>query len=149
MTLLLLLSHAVASALLWGAVTHQALAVSWPARGVRNGFWAAVRSVQAERYVRAVVLLFCTTLALGALLYPPFRLDVRAAYLDTHVPWGTGLFEMKEHAAAMGLALLPLYWASWRHPEGARVRRATTLLLAAIVWFNFLVGHVINNLHGL
>jgi len=148
-TLLLLLLHTIASALLWGAVTHQALAVSWPARGGRDSWWMTVRSVRAERYVLAVVVLFCTTLALGAFLYPPFRIDVRAAYLDAHVPWGTGLFELKEHAAAMGLALLPLYWASWRDPQGIGVRRGTTLALAFIVWFNFLVGHVVNNLHGL
>ena len=149
MTLLLLLVHAVASALLWGALTHQAGALTWPARGGRDGWWTTVRSGRAERYVLAVVVLFCTTLLLGAFLYPPFRVDVRAAYLDTQVPWGTGLFELKEHAAAMGLALLPLYWAAWRDPEGVGVRRATTLALALIVWFNFLVGHVVNNLRGL
>jgi len=42
-TLLLLLLHTIASALLWGAVTHQALAVSWPARGGRDSWWMTVR----------------------------------------------------------------------------------------------------------
>jgi len=139
----------LAAAVLWGAVTHQALAVSWPARGRENGWWGALRSVHPERYALAVVVLFCFTLALGALLYPPFRVDVRAGYLDAQAPWGTGLFELKEHAAAIGLALLPLYWSAWRDPAVAGARRGVTLALAAIVWFNFLVGHVVNNLRGL
>src|SRR5438876_12350191 len=91
-TLLLLLIHALSSALLWGAMTHQALAVTWQG-SPGAGWWAALRSVRPERYVRAVMILFVFTLVLGAFLYPPFRVNVRAAYLDAHVPWGTGLFE--------------------------------------------------------
>jgi hypothetical protein len=144
-----LLVHGLSAAFLWGALTHQALAVSWPAQGGRGGWWMTLRSVRAERYARAIVILFCSTVALGALLYPPFRLVVRAAYLDQHVPWGTGLFELKEHVAAIGLTLLPLYWAAWRDPEATGARRASTLALAALVWFNFLAGHVVNNLRGL
>ena len=148
MTLLLLLIHAVSSALLWGAVTHQALAVTWPGRA-GTGWWAALRSVHPERYARAVMILFVFTLTLGVFLYPPFRLHVRADYLDQHVPWGTGLFEIKEHSAAMGLALLPLYGAAWRNAELAGARRGVTLFLALIVWLNFLIGHIVNNLRGL
>jgi hypothetical protein len=40
------------------------------------------------------------------------RSAVRATYL-TQLPWATGLFEVKEHAAALGLALIPTYWALW------------------------------------
>ena len=38
---------------------------------------------------------------LGALIYPTFRVRVRAALLDSHYPWATGLFEIKEHAASL------------------------------------------------
>ena len=148
MTLLLLLAHAVCSALLWGAVTHQALAVTWPGQP-GAGWWAALRSVHPERYTRAVMILFVTTMVLGAFLYPPFRVNVRAAYLDARVPWGTGLFEVKEHSAAMGLALLPLYAAAWRNADLSPARRSVTLFLACIVWLNFFIGHIVNNLRGL
>ena len=148
MTLFLLLVHAVCSALLWGAITHQALAVTWPG-SAGGGWWAALRSVHAERYALAVVVLFVLTAALGMLLYPPFRVHVRADYLDAHVPWGTGLFEIKEHSAAIGLALLPLYGAAWRAPTLAGARRPVTLFLALIVWLNFVIGHIVNNLRGL
>jgi hypothetical protein len=148
-TLFLLLAHAVCSALLWGAITHQALAVSWPGRSGASGWWASLRSVHAERYAQAVVVLFVLTAALGALLYPPFRVHVRADYLDAHAPWGTGLFEIKEHSAAIGLALLPLYGAAWRAPALTGARQPVTLFLAFVVWLNFVIGHVVNNLRGL
>jgi hypothetical protein len=148
-TLFLLLVHGVSAALLWGALTHQALAVAWPGPRTGSGFWASLRAVHAERYVRAVILLFCFTVFLGALLYPEFRIEVRAGFLDAQKPWATGLFEIKEHAAAMGLATLPLYAAAWRDPKAKGAQRLATLFLAAIVWFNFVVGHIVNNLRGL
>jgi hypothetical protein len=48
--------------------------------------------------------------------------------------------------------MLPLYWLLWRRPPeaGAKPARiAVTLMLAFIVWYGFLVGHVLNNIRGL
>jgi hypothetical protein len=62
-----------------------------------------------------------------------------------------GAFEVKEHFAAIGLGLLPAYWYYWRlplAPEHARTRAMLTSILAFIVWFGFLVGHVLNNIRG-
>jgi hypothetical protein len=61
-----------------------------------------------------------------------------------------GSFELKEHFAAVGLAILPAYWYYWRQPAtgGARTRDLLTALLAFIVWWNFLVGHILNNIRG-
>ena len=149
MNLLLLLLHGLSAVLLWGAVTHQALALWWPAPRSSAGWWGSLRSVHADRYAAAVAALFCLTLGLGAVLYGPFRVLVRADYLDAHLPWVTGLFEIKEHAGAIGLALLPAYLAAWRDPSAAGARRALTTFLALLVWFNYLVGHVVNNARGL
>jgi hypothetical protein len=62
-----------------------------------------------------------------------------------------GAFELKEHFAAIGLGLLPAYWYYWRAslaPEHARTRAVLTSILAFVVWFSFLVGHVVNNIRG-
>ena len=62
-----------------------------------------------------------------------------------------GLFDIKEHFVSVGLALLPAYWVCWRRPradESARIRAALTAVLAVIVWWSFLIGHVLNNLRG-
>jgi hypothetical protein len=62
-----------------------------------------------------------------------------------------GAFELKEHFAAVGLGMLPAYWFYWRSPlaeEHARTRAVVTALLAFIVWWNFLAGHVLNNIRG-
>lgn len=146
---LLLLLHELSAMLLLGAVTHQAVALWRPVGGQPSGWWHALRAVHPERYVRAVVVLFFFTVLLGAINYLPFRMLVRAPYLDAHVPWATGLFEVKEHAAAIGLAVLPAYWAVWREPTDTAARRAFTTFLAVVAWWNFLVGHVVNNIRGL
>ena len=146
---LLLLLHGLSAMLLLGAITHQVLALWLPAWGRPSGWWHALRAVHPERYVRAVVVLFCLTLLLGAINYLPFRVLVRAQYLDAHVPWATGLFELKEHAAAIGLAMLPAYWVVWRGPTGTAAQRAFTTFLAVVAWWNFLVGHIVNNIRGL
>jgi len=145
----LLLIHGVSAVLLLGALSHQALALWWPKARGGTGWWGSLRTVHTERYVTAVLVLFCLTASLGAYLYPTFRVAVRSRFLDASVPWATGLFEIKEHAAALGLALLPSYWAVWREPANQTSRRLFTTSLALIVWWNFLVGHIVNNIRGL
>lgn len=49
---------------------------------------------------------YVTTYVLGAVIYPTFRVRVRADLLDRTYPWATGLFEIKEHAAS--IVLLPV-----------------------------------------
>jgi hypothetical protein len=145
----LLVLHSIGAMLLLGAISHQALAVWWGRRGAARGWWSALRAVHPERYGTAVVVLFAGTMLLGTLLYPTFR-SVTRIYLDAEAPWATGLFELKEHAAAVGLALLPAYWQAWRDPTaGPAGRRALTTLLALLAWWNFVVGHVVNNARGL
>jgi len=149
-TVVVLLLHGVSAMLLIGAVTHQTLAV-WapPAHGASPGWWTFLRAVHADRYATAVVVLFVITMALGAFDYVPFRIGAREHYLDTDVRWATGLFEIKEHTAALALALLPAYRAAWRDPAAAAARRGITTLLALGAWWNFVVGHVVNNVRGL
>ena len=85
---------------------------------------------------------FSTRALMGAILYLPFRVINRAQFLDANVPWATGLFEVKEHATAIGLAVLPAYWAVWREPSAGSARKALTTFLAVATWWNLLVGHV-------
>ena len=51
----------------------------------------------------------------------------------------------------IGLAMLPAYWYYWRTrlaPAKTRSCTVITTLLAFIVWWNFLVGHILNNIRG-
>jgi hypothetical protein len=61
-----------------------------------------------------------------------------------------GSFELKEHFVTIGLGL-PANWYYRRRslaPDTARIRVALTSILAFIVWWAFLVGHVINNIRA-
>jgi hypothetical protein len=65
--------------------------------------------------------------------------------------WQNGSFGLKEHFVAVGLGMLPAYWYFWRQPlagEQARPRAVITLILAFVVWWSFLVGHILNNIRG-
>ena len=102
-------------------------------------------------YANAVVVLFVVTSIGGGLLYPQYRLDVRTALEDLQMRAANGLFEIKEHFAAVGLGVLPTYWLFWRQPlmpQQATARRALTWLLAFIVWWNFLPD-TLNSIKGL
>lgn len=46
---------------------------------------------------------YLSSFILGLLIYPVFRIKVRAAYFDPKLPWLTGLFEIKEFVEAIGL----------------------------------------------
>ena len=102
-------------------------------------------------FANAVVVLYVVSALLGAILYLYFRVDVRPE-LERAGHWHVlGFFDLKEHFAAIGLALLPAYWVCWRRPhadESAQTRTALTSILAFIVWWSFLTGHVANNIMG-
>jgi hypothetical protein len=153
MIVALLIVHGLLAVALLGAITHQAWSVA--PRRVPVGppsFVGRFRSVDSSGYATAVVVLFVVTAIGGGLLYPQYRLDVRTALEDLQLRAANGVFEIKEHLVAIGLGILPTYWLFWKAPlapEQATARRYLTWLLAFVVWWSFLVGHVLNNIKGL
>ncbi len=79
------------------------------------------------------------------------RTLVRTTLEDLNLRSANGAFEIKEHLAAIGLGILPIYWFFWRLPlviEYATGRKYLTWILAFLIWWNFLVGHILNNIKG-
>lgn len=147
-----LIVHGLLAVALLGAVTHQltAFVSGRAARGA--GFLARYAAVRPESFTTAIIVLFLVTLGLGATIYPAYRVDVRIPFEEMSLGWAVGLFELKEHLAGLGLGTLPLYAYVWRRElgESHRLDRCmVTVFLGAIVWFDFIVGHVLNNLRGL
>jgi hypothetical protein len=123
-----------------------------PTRAPPSSFFARFRAVPSASYANAIVVLYALSALMGALLYLPFRIDIRPD-LERAGHWqGLGLFDLKEHFVAIGLALLPAYWICWQKKyadESAQAPAAAlTLILAFIVWWSFLIGHVLNNIMG-
>jgi hypothetical protein len=149
----LLIVHGLLGVVLLGAITHQAFGVA--ARGSTDGrrsFLDRFAAIDASAYTNAVVLLFVLTSIGGAFLYAPYRVDVRPALEDRQLQAANGVFEIKEHLAAIGLGLLPAYWVFWRKTTAAgelTARRYLTWMIALCTWWNFIVGHVLNNIKGL
>jgi hypothetical protein len=147
----LLIIHGLSAVALLGALTHQTLSVWSPARKRTGSFLNAARSVSSTSYTNAIVVLFLITATLGAVIYPAYRLGIRVVLQDYHLSVPEGSFELKEHFVSIGAGLLPAYWYFWRQPLAtgtARTRAALTTVLAFIVWWAFLVGHVLNNIRG-
>jgi hypothetical protein len=148
----LLILHGLVGVALLGAITHQLVSV-FRRRTARTGsFIDRYTGVNQRAFTIAVVVLFATNVILGALIYPTYRLNVRIPFEEMGLGWAIGLFELKEHFAGIGISLLPLYVWLWT-PEIAnshrRGRIAISLIIALIVWWDFIVGHVLNNLRGL
>jgi hypothetical protein len=150
---ILIMFHVLVAIALLGAVTHQAFSVvprtpvSAPLSIVNR-----YRKVHSPTFTNTIIVLFLIQIVLGALLYPRYRLDVRSTLEDLQLRGANGLFEIKEHFAAVGLGLLPAYWLFWQPPllpEYAATRKYLTWLLTFFVWWNFLVGEYLNNIKGL
>jgi len=152
MIVALLIVHGLLAVALLGALTHQAFAVAATTRSDKRSFFARFRTVNAAAYAKPIVLLFLVTALGGGLLYPDYRINVRPALEDLELRAANGIFEIKEHLVAVGLGLLPAYWFYWQGPlapEQTATRRYLTWLLAFLVWWSFLTGHVLNNIKGL
>jgi hypothetical protein len=70
-------------------------------------------------------------------------MDLRAA---------NGAFELKEHFSALGMIMLPAYWACWKQrlaPEYDAARMWLTWMIALIVWWNFVAGQLLVAIKGL
>jgi hypothetical protein len=148
-TALLILHGLVAIALL-GAITHQTLAVWVPSGARPHSFFGRFRAVQPAVFANAIVVLYVGTVVLGAIVYLYFKVDVLPA-LERDRHWhALGFFDLKEDFASIGFGLLPAYWITWSRPVADERRPAAilTTILAFIVWWSLLVGHVLNDVKG-
>jgi hypothetical protein len=147
----LLIVHSVVAVALLGAISHQALAAWAPAHARPSSFFGRFRTVSSASFANSIVVLYAVSTLLGGIVYLYFRVDIRPELQSAgHWP-ALGLFDLKEHFISIGLALLPAYWVCWRQPHAdktAGTRVAVTSVLAFIVWWSFLVGHVVNNIRG-
>jgi hypothetical protein len=152
----LLILHGLLAVVLLGGLTHQAMSAAWPSRN-RIGIVRSFRAVSGAVYTRANIVLYLATAVLGGTIYPVYRVGVRTYLENARLYPEVGSFEIKEQFVSIGLGMLPLYWLAWRRPAeasgadaGARTARiAVTSMLCFIVWYGFLVGHVLNNIKGL
>ena len=149
---ILLIVHALLAVALLGALTHQAAAVLAPPRAsATGGFVTRFRSVSGPSYAAAVCTLWVLAFILGGWIYTKFRIYVRIP-IELEGFWKTqGSFELKEHLTSIGLGLLPVYWYLWKNARNAAydsARKWLTVVLAAICWYAFLTGHVVNNVRG-
>ena len=143
--------HGLVAIFLLGAITHQGLSV-WRKPAPARGFVDRFRAVNGTNYANAVVVLYLVTFALGAWIYPPYVLDVKSSLFNASMNTEVGLFQIKEHMTIVGLATLPVYWELWRRTpltEDAGLRRYLTTVLMVVVWWNLVVGHILNNIKGL
>ena len=149
----LLIIHGLVGVALLGALTHQAVSVLRHPTKRTGSFVDRYTGVNQKTFTVTVVVLYLVGLTLGAVIYPNYRLNVRIPFEEMRLGWAVGLFELKEHFAGIGVGILPVYAYSWRAPTSdssrERTRKILTVLLAAIIWWDFLVGHVLNNIRGL
>ena len=150
---ILLIVHGLLAIALLGALSHQAMSVLMASRRTAGprGFVTRFSSVQGAGYATAVCVLWIVTFIFGAWIYTKYRIYIRIP-IEQDGFWKTqGAFEMKEHLASIGLGLLPIYWFFWknaRDPQYDSARKWLTVTLAAMCWYMFLTGHVLNNVRG-
>jgi hypothetical protein len=148
-----LLVHLLMSVTLVGALTHQAVAALMPVRKMTApaGFVTRYRAVPAAGYATAVCILWVLTFIVGSYIYTKYRIFIRIPLEQGGFYKTQGFFDFKEHVATLGLVLLPGYWYLWKNaqnPEYDTARKGATFVLAAMCWFLFIVGHVLNNTRG-
>ena len=149
----LLIVHAISAAVLVGATTHHLL---W----CRHYLWGRYNKVKAERrFATICAIAFVSTFVLGNLLYPTYKVRVRAEYFDNptaiaaeaklraeqHALVGVApapppavvtslspiarIFDIKEHWVALGCAASVILWILSRRAHPKDEPRALWLYL--------------------
>jgi hypothetical protein len=148
---ILLIVHGLVAVALLGAITHQTLATWAPTRTKSGSFFGRFRAVPSISFANAFIVLYLIAALLGAIVYLDFRVDIRPQ-LERDGHFGAlGLFDLKEHFISIGLGLLPAYWVAWRRPlaeDLGGTRASLTAIFAFVVWWSYLIGHVLNNILG-
>lgn len=151
MATILVILHGLVAVALLGAITHQTLAVWAPSGAPPRSFFGRFRAVPSAAFVNAIIILYLVTALLGAVVYLYFKVHIQPD-LERDRHWSAlGLLELKEDFLAIGLGLLPAYWVCWRRPLGDErgwARAALTAVLAFVIWWGFLVGHIMNDIMG-
>jgi hypothetical protein len=150
---LLLILHAVIGAATVAVSTHLAL---WSVRLAR-GQTGRRRGV---RWFAAVELgLYVTQFALGNVMYPTYKVRVRAAYFD--LPGSTlhgvaRVFDIKEHWIALGLPLavcacvLAFIWEPKEHGRlGGTLLASSAIGVSTCAWLGGLVGLYVTSFRSL
>jgi hypothetical protein len=143
--------HGIMAIGLVGAVTHQGLTV-WRRAAPAQLFIDRFRAIPAVRFANSITVLYVLTFALGGYIYPTYVLDVKGAVADYGMHATIGIFQLKEHLAVIALGMLPVYLHFWRRvplTDSIATRRFLTTFMMLTVWWNLVVGHVLNNIRGL
>ena len=144
----LLLAHLFVTFVLVGSMTHDLLIVAGYLRGKFG------RQKLEWLYVRVSLWAYAVVYSIGALIYPAYRIYIRRDYFDPQLPWATGLFEVKEHWGAVGLAMFFAYYLLRRSFQPAEERDKLYLyvplciLLNIVVWYKVIVGCYLTILKG-
>jgi L-asparagine transporter-like permease len=109
--------HAIlASALLLSCAGALAMALQSDDRFL---FWA-----------RLTALLFLANFAVGAIIYPAYRVLVRRDYLDSHAPWAVNLFDIKEDLVLLALPIALMLFT--RQPRRFQLFASAALLILVL-----------------
>jgi hypothetical protein len=129
--------HFVAAITTVAACVHLQVRL-WPKRG----------HPRVRLHALTLLIGYITTYTLGALMYPTFRVRVRADLLDSSYPWASGLFEIKEHAATLiflpvvGIFVLSrvVNFATDDDRHYARLLRGLVGIVLCVLVYNACVG---------
>ncbi len=144
----LLLSHLIATFALIGAASHNLWCVL---RYVRGRF---VRQATELRFMKLAMVSYVFVYFFGVFIYPAFRVYIRGEYFDEFLHWAPGLFEVKEHWAAIGLALFVVVYLLRRSFEPEREREKLFLyvplcvIVNVIAWYTTLAGAYLTLVKG-
>ena len=147
----LLMVHLFATFALIGSMTHNLLCV---VKYVRGKFG---RQKLEWLYLKVSLWSYIITYVFGVLVYPAFRVYIRggAAGFDANMKWATGLFEVKEHWGAIGLALMFVYYFLRKNfrPEDEREKLLyfyvpLCVILNVILWYKVIVGCYLTLIKG-
>jgi hypothetical protein len=140
---LLLVVHVLVCFTLVGSITHNLIYALGYVRGKFQ------RQSSEQRSLKIAAISYALVYFIGMIIYPAFRVYIRGEYFDTDLRWATGIFEIKEHWASIGLVLFAACWFLRKSfvPEQEKAKLwlyvPMCVIINIVIWYNIVSGLVL------
>lgn len=135
----------------FSVVLHLVLAVAAVGAAIHAAVfaWRSPEAARTRRLAGWALAASLAAYAVGALLYPAYKVEIRVAWLEQWHPEATRAFDLKEQFVALALPMqVALFWLLRARAARPMLARGLAVATAALLLAAALLAAAVETVHG-